>query len=174
MRRLFLMFLLAVLPAIVLAGPLEPGQNAPAFKLQDQAGHWRSPADYRGGWLVVYFYPKDFTPGCTAEVCSFRDDITRLRKAGAKVIGISLDDADSHAKFAEKYHVPFPLLADAHHEASMAYGVLAASGDERYARRATFLIDPQGRIARIYRNVVPEINSRQVLADLALLEKGAS
>lgn len=176
MRRLFLMFglvLLAGLPAAALAGALEPGQHAPAFKLQDQNGHWRSPADYRGSWLVVYFYPKDFTPGCTTEVCSFRDDITRLRQAGAKVIGISLDDVDSHARFAEKYHVPFPLLADMHHEASIAYGVLAASGDDRYARRTTFLIDPQGRIARIYRNVVPEINSRQVLADLAALKKGA-
>lgn len=176
MRRLFLMLslaMLAVLPAMALAGPLEPGQNAPAFRLQDQNGHWRSPADFHGHWLVMYFYPKDFTPGCTTEVCTFRDDIARLRKAGAMVIGISLDDVDSHAKFAAKYHVPFPLLADTGHAASTEYGVLTASGDAQYAKRTTFLIDPRGHIARIYRNVDPENNSSQVLHDLAALKKGA-
>ena len=105
-------------PAVRLVAPAfaatpQAGETAPAFRLQDQNGHWRTPADFHGHWLVMYFYPKDFTPGCTTEVCTFRDDIAKLRKAGADVVGVSLDDVKSHAEFAEKYHVPFPLLADA-------------------------------------------------------------
>ena len=146
------------------------GSTAPAFRLQDQNGHWRRPADYHGHWLVMYFYPKDFTPGCTTEVCSFRDDVAKLRRAGAEVIGVSLDNVASHAKFAEKYHVPFPLLADSKHSAAMAYGVLSDASGVHYARRTTFLIDPKGQIAKVYDDVDPEQNSAQVLADLATLK----
>lgn len=150
------------------------GQAAPAFRLQDQNGHWHAPADFRGHWLVLYFYPKDFTPGCTTEVCTFRDDIAKLRRAGAQVVGVSLDDVSSHAKFASKYHVPFPLLSDADHQAATAYGVLGSMVGIHYARRTTFLIDPQGRIAKVYRDVDPKANSSQVLQDLATLKKAAS
>lgn len=150
------------------------GQVAPSFHLQDQNGHWHAPADFHGQWLVLYFYPKDFTPGCTTEVCTFRDDLVRLRRAGAVVVGISLDDVKSHARFAAKYHVPFPLLSDADHVAARAYGVLGSMIGFHYARRTTFLIDSQGRIAKIYRDVDPKANSGQVLSDLVALKKVAS
>jgi Peroxiredoxin len=170
MRRLSLLMLLvllcaAVAPAFADSAMPQPGQMAPAFRLQDQNGHRHSPADYRGHWLVMYFYPKDFTPGCTTEVCTFRDDITKLRMAGAHVIGISLDDVKSHARFAAKYHVPFPLLADSSHKVAAEYGVLTSMGDAHYARRTTFLVSPDGRIAKVYVDVDPKKNSSEVLAE---------
>lgn len=151
-------------------GNPQVGQAAPAFRLQDQNGHWHAPADFRGHWLVLYFYPKDFTPGCTTEVCTFRDDIAKLRQAGADVVGVSLDDVKSHAEFAAKYHVPFPLLSDADQQTATEYGVLTSMMGKHYAKRTTFLIDPQGRIAKIYRDVDPEKNSAQVLDDLSRLK----
>lgn len=180
MRRLMLLFALALLCGLPgmsaraddVAGP-QVGQVAPAFRLQDQNGHWRSPADYRGQWLVLYFYPKDFTPGCTTEVCTFRDDLAKLRQAGAVVVGVSLDDVKSHAAFAAKYHVPFPLLADADRKVATTYSVLASMVGMHYARRTTFLIDPEGKIAKIYAKVDPQANSAQVLADLATFKKAA-
>jgi len=150
------------------------GAPAPAFKLQDQKGAWHQLGDYKGKWLVVYFYPKDFTPGCTTEVCTFRDDVVALHKAGAEVVGVSLDDVKSHAEFAEKYHVPFPLLSDANQEAAKAYGVLSAVPGMVYARRDTYLIDPEGKVAKHYPKVDPKENSKQVLADLAALQKAKS
>ena len=170
MRRLaclLVLTLLCALAAPAFAGGPQVGDTAPAFHLQDQNGHWLQPSDFHGQWLVLYFYPKDFTPGCTTEVCTFRDDIAKLRKAGAKVVGISLDDVKSHAEFASKYHVPFPLLSDADTTVAAAYGVLASRGGSHYARRTTFLIDPQGKVAKVYEDVDPEKNSAQVLADLA-------
>jgi peroxiredoxin Q/BCP len=151
------------------AGP-QVGQEAPAFHLQDQNGKWVTPADFHGHYLVMYFYPKDFTGGCTTEVCTFRDDIAKLRKAGAGVVGVSLDGVKSHAEFAAKYHVPFPLLADSDRSVATTYGVLTFDGGVHYAKRTTFLIDPQGRIAKIYIDVDPEKNSGQVLTDLAALK----
>lgn len=148
----------------------EAGQPAPAFRLQDQNGHWHTPSDHPGRWLVLYFYPKDFTPGCTTEVCTFRDDVLKLRKAGADVVGVSLDDVKSHADFAKKYHVPFPLLSDADRTVATEYGVLTSTMGMHYAKRTTFLIDPKGNIAKVYRDVDPQKNSAQVLADLAALK----
>lgn len=116
------------------AGP-GVGQAAPDFHLQDQKGDWHKLVDEHGKWLVLYFYPKDFTPGCTTEVCTFRDDIVALRKAGADVLGVSLDDVKSHAEFAEKYHVPFRLLSDADANVAKAYGVYTERGPMKYARR---------------------------------------
>jgi peroxiredoxin Q/BCP len=180
MRRLSLLLMLTLL--LGLAAPAfadEPsalpqvGQPAPDFRLQDQNGKWQTPAEHHGHWLVMYFYPKDFTPGCTTEVCTFRDDIAKLRQAGADVVGVSLDDVKSHAEFAAKYHVPFPLLSDADSTTAQAYGVLTSKGGFKYARRTTFLIDPQGKIAKVYQDVDPEKNSAQVLADLNTL-KGRS
>jgi peroxiredoxin Q/BCP len=173
MHRLACLLILALscawgVPA--LAATPQVGAAAPTFRLQDQNGHWRNPADYHGHWLVLYFYPKDFTPGCTTEVCTFRDDIAKLRTAGADVVGVSLDDVKSHADFAAKYHVPFPLLSDARHTAAIAYGVLTSYKGQHYAKRTTFLIDPQGRIAKVYVDVDPEKNSAQVMHDLAALK----
>lgn len=179
MRRLPLLFVLALLcglfAAAVLAADTMPkvGTTAPAFRLQDQDGHWRSPADYHGHWLVLYFYPKDFTPGCTTEVCTFRDDIAKLRQAGASVVGVSLDDMKSHADFAAKYHVPFPLLADADRKVATEYGVLGSMMGKHYAKRTTFLVDPQGRVAKVHADVDPKANSGQVLTDLATLKQEA-
>jgi peroxiredoxin Q/BCP len=135
------------------AGP-GVGQAAPDFHLQDQKGDWHKLADEHGKWLVLYFYPKDFTPGCTTEVCTFRDDIVALRKAGADVLGVSLDEVKSHAEFAEKYHVPFRLLSDADANVAKAYGVYTERGPMKYARRETFLIDPQGKVASATRTSI--------------------
>ena len=151
------------------------GSAAPTFKLQDQKGDWHSLDQYRGKWVVLYFYPKDDTPGCTTEVCTFRDDVLKLHKAGADVLGVSLDDVKSHAAFAEKYHVPFPLLSDNAQATAKAYGVLTYSEKMKlsYAKRETFLIDPAGKVAKHYVDVDPKENSGQVLTDLAALKKGA-
>jgi peroxiredoxin Q/BCP len=182
MRRLLTLLatigLLGTLAASALAGTgpqgdPKVGQPAPAFRLQDQNGHWRAPADYRGHWLVLYFYPKDFTPGCTTEVCTFRDDVAKLRQAGANVVGVSLDDVKSHAEFAAKYHVPFPLLADGSRHVAVSYGVLTSAVGFHFARRTTFLIAPDGKIAKIYREVDPKENAAQVLSDLNALKKAA-
>lgn len=173
MRRwscLLVLSLFCALAAPAFAAGPPVGQVAPSFHLQDQNSHWRSPSDFHGHWLVLYFYPKDFTPGCTTEVCAFRDDITKLRKAGANVVGISLDDVKSHADFAAKYHVPFPLLADVDHKVATAYGVLTTYKGQHYAKRTTFLIDPQGKIAKVYVDVDPEKNSAQVMTDLVALK----
>ena len=134
---------------------------------------WRSLDDYAGKWLVIYFYPKDGTPGCTKQVCAFRDDIAKLRAAGAEVVGVSLDDIGSHKAFAAEHKVPFPLLADVDKAMATAYGVLGSRLGIQYARRDTFLIDPQGRIAKHYRDVDPVQNVTQVVQDLALLSAPA-
>ena len=178
MRRLSFLLLLSLLLGLLAPvyadepAPSMPqaGQAAPDFHLQDQNGKWHAPADHKGHWVVLYFYPKDFTPGCTTEVCAFRDDVAKLRQQGADVLGVSLDDVKSHADFAAKYHVPFPLLSDADSTTARAYGVLASKMGFKYARRTTFLIDPQGKIAKVYPDVDPEKNSAQVLSDLAALK----
>ena len=181
MKRLLmsvLLFLFAFTPAAFAAdaatseGPVV-GAAAPEYRLQDQKGHWHSLADRKGKWTVLYFYPKDFTPGCTTQVCTFRDDIIALRKAGAEVFGVSLDDVKSHAEFAEKYHVPFALLSDADQSVAKAYGVLTSRLGMSYARRETFLIDPAGLVAKRYKDVDPKENSAQVQADLARLKAGS-
>ncbi len=147
-------------------GPLE-GAPAPAFRLQDQAGAWHQLADYRGKWLVVYFYPKDDTPGCTTEACSLRDNIFAFRKLGATVLGVSVDDVASHKEFAEKHSLPFTLLADSSKQMARSYGVLTKMmGLIEYAQRDTFLIDPQGRIAKHWVKVDPNDHSEIVLREL--------
>jgi thioredoxin-dependent peroxiredoxin len=173
MRRLACLLALTLLCGLiapVFADSPRVGQVAPTYRLQDQNGHWHTPADFRGHWLVMYFYPKDFTPGCTTEVCTFRDDIAKLRKAGADVVGVSLDNVKSHADFAAKYHVPFPLLSDADGAVATTYGVMASAMGMHYAKRTTFLIDPQGKIAKVYVDVDPEKNSAQVMSDLTALK----
>lgn len=163
-----LLWTVALAAAAPAEGP-EAGAAAPDFELQDQHGRVHRLQDYRGDWLVLYFYPKAFTPGCTDQVCAFRDDIVALRKAGAKVVGVSLDDVASQAEFADKYQVPFPLLSDASKETALRYGVLAwREGRGDYTRRETFLIDAHGKVVRRYRDVDPQANVGQVLADLDL------
>ena len=151
------------------AAPLAVGDPAPAFTLPDQDGETRSLADYRADWVVLYFYPKDDTPGCTTEACSFRDNINRLIAQDTVVLGVSMDDVESHAAFAAKYELPFPLLADPEGEVVARYGALSDFLVVKFAKRQTFIIDPDGRIARIYRKVDPDEHVRDVLDDLKAL-----
>jgi len=155
------------------AGPAV-GTPAPAFELPDQNGKSVSLADHRGQWVVLYFYPKDNTPGCTTQACEFRDNIFAFRDAEATILGISVDDVASHSKFAEEHSLPFPILADAEKTVAKRYGVLyKAMGTMELARRETFLIDPQGRIAKHYTAVNPKGHSQLVLADIKALSAKA-
>lgn len=142
------------------------GAPAPAFKLQDQNNKWHELADYRGSWVVLFFYPKADTPGCTTEACQFRDNIFAFEEAGASVMGISLDDVKSQKDFADKYSLPFPLLSDAASTVADAYGVLGSFGTMTVAKRHTFLIAPDGSVAKHYSKVNPSTHSKEVLADL--------
>lgn len=168
----FLLFALFVLCGIAWAqNSVGEGQIAPAFKLQDQHGKWHELSQYQGQWVVLYFYPKDDTPGCTQEACAFRDDVIKLHQAGAQVLGVSLDDVKSHAMFAEKYHLPFPILSDNTQQMAKTYGVLTSKLGFTYARRETFLIDPSGILVKHYKDVDPKENSAQVLSDIAKLQQ---
>lgn len=158
----------------VQADDLAIGSPAPKFTLRDQASKPHTLADYRGHWVVLYFYPKDDTPGCTTEACNFRDDLPALRALNVQILGVSLDDTRSHAQFAEKYRLPFPLLADSEGDVTRAYGALWSIGPLRFSKRHTFVIDPDGQIARIYRDVKPTEHSRELQRDLKAMQKGLS
>lgn len=165
-----LFLLLAFMPLGVLADEQSfEGRQAPEFRLQDQNSKWHSLEDYRGQWVVLYFYPKDDTPGCTTEACNFRDDIYRYKAKGVAVLGVSLDDVESHREFAEKYELPFPLLADVEQQVAEQYGVLTTLGSLKFAKRETFLVNPDGVIAKHYSKVNPDEHAKQVLADLETL-----
>jgi peroxiredoxin Q/BCP len=147
------------------------GQAAPDFRLQDQNGAWHSLEQYRGQWVALYFYPKDDTPGCTKEACAFRDNIFAFDKLNAVVIGISLDDVASHAEFAEKYSLPFPILADSDKEAANAYGVIMKIASMELAKRESFLIGPDGNVVKHYGKVNPTSHTEEVLNDLRRLKE---
>ncbi|MEJ2172885.1 MAG: peroxiredoxin [Woeseiaceae bacterium] len=149
---------------------IEIGQRAPEFELSDQIGQLHSLEDYRDQWVVLYFYPKDQTPGCTTEACEFRDNIFAFKQANAQILGVSFDDAESHQKFAERYNLPFPLLADVEGKAAEAYGVQTKMFGMRFAKRETFLIDPAGVVAKHYKDVDPDGHSLEVLGDLRALD----
>lgn len=157
-------------PLMARAEALAPGMPAPEFELLDQYGERQSLAAHRGKWIVLYFYPKNDTPGCTKEACSFRDDIFALRALGVQVLGVSLDSPESHARFAEKHGLPFPLLADEDASVARAYDALFSLGFVKWAKRHTFIIDPQGKLAKIYRDVEPATHSDQVIADVKALQ----
>ncbi len=163
------LIILPIMPAR--AADLVEGQEAPEFALLDQTGTEHRLTDYRGQWVVLYFYPKDDTPGCTREACQFRDDILRLKAMGAVVLGVSLDDRYSHQKFAQKYSLPFALLSDTGGKVAEQYGSITGFGPIRFAKRHTFLIDPSGKLARVYRKVDPDTHSDQVIDDLAALQR---
>ncbi len=154
------------------SGQFSVGQPAPEFELPDQTGQLHSLEDYRDQWVVLYFYPKDETPGCTTEACEFRDNIFAFKKINAQILGVSLDDVESHQKFAENHNLPFPLLADTEGQAADAYGVKTRMLGIKVAKRQTFLIRPDGTLAKHYEKVDPDKHSKQVLADLKAL--GAS
>ncbi len=150
-------------------------QSAPEFSLPDQGGHLHSLADFLGQWVVLYFYPKDDTPGCTKEACSFRDGFARFQREGIVVLGVSVDTVKKHAKFAEKYELPFLLLADENKTVVEQYGVWAKKkfmGREYMGiLRTTFLIDREGKIRKIYENVKPEDHAEEVLNQVRTLVK---
>ena len=146
------------------------GEKAPDFMLPDQDGVAHSLSSYQGRWVLLYFYPKDDTPGCTIEACTIRDQFKDFNTIGAVVLGVSTDSVQSHKKFATAYELPFTLLADEHKEVVGAYGVF---GEKKFmgktymgASRASFLIDPSGKIAKVYEKVKPEKHASEVLADL--------
>lgn len=178
MKWLILFGLLAslalLLGQVARAGELpKVGEAAPDFELPDQNGVGHTLKEFAGKWLVLYFYPKDDTPGCTQEACAFRDDLHKLTALGAQVVGISVDDSRSHADFAKKYHLPFPLLADKSTAVAARYGALMNLGFFKIAKRYTFLIDPQGRIAKVYEKVETSRHSTEIIEDLkVLIEKG--
>ena len=149
---------------------IEAGLQAPEFNLMDETGVIRRLADYRGKAVVLYFYPKDDTPGCTKEACDFRDSISAYRQAGVEVLGISPDSAKSHTKFKEKFSLPFSLLADEEHHVAEAYGVW---GRKKFMGReydgvfrTTFLIGADGTLVKVFENVKPEGHAAEVLAAL--------
>ena len=166
---------LTLLAAAAIAAPataadaIAVGQPAPEFELPDQDDQLHSLEDYRDSWVVLYFYPKDETPGCTTEACEFRDNIFAYRELNAQILGVSLDDVDSHKSFAENHNLPFPLLADSEGAAAEAYGVKTKFAGMTVAKRQTFIIDPDGNLAKHYAKVNPETHSAEVLADLAVL-----
>lgn len=148
--------------------PLKAGVKAPEFELRDGEGQVHRLSDYLGRTIVVYFYPRDDTPGCTREACSFRDAYDDFAEAGIEILGISPDSELSHYKFMEKYELPFPLLSDSDHKVSQAYGVWGvkhAMGREYEGIfRTTFIIGPDGIIKRVFENVKPAEHSQEVLA----------
>lgn len=154
---------------------IKVGAKAPAINLPDQDGKQHKLSDYLGQWVLVYFYPKDDTSGCTTEACALRDNLPKFGKLKAKVFGISTDSVASHKKFADKYKLPFTLLADEDKVTVNKYGVWAEKS--MYGRkyfgtlRNSYLIDPKGNIAKIYEKVKPALHADEVLADLKLLQK---
>ncbi len=150
------------------------GQPAPSFTLPDQAGEVKRLSDYQGKWVVLYFYPKDDTPGCTTEACNFRDDIMQIRALGAEVLGVSTDSTRRHEKFATKHKLPYPLLADTEGKVAASYGAIGHFALIKLAKRHSFIIDPQGVLVKIYRDVKPARHSDEIIADLKALLAEAS
>ncbi len=155
--------------------PLAAGNKAPEFTLMNESGQEFRLSDYIGKTVLLYFYPKDDTPGCTKEACNFRDDYSEYDKAGVTILGISPDTSKSHATFKAKYELPFTLLADPDHQIASAYGVW---GRKKYMGReydgilrTTFLIGPDSRIIKVFENVKPAEHSAEVLAELKTLPK---
>ena len=147
------------------------GKAAPDFRLQDQNKTWHTLKEYQGKWLVLYFYPQDDTPGCTEEARQFKDLYPTYQRRNITVLGVSLNDVDSHKSFADKLGLPFPLLADSKHDLARVFKVLRGFGMLSMARRETFLIDPQGVIVYHYASVNTQSHAAQVLKDIEVLSQ---
>jgi peroxiredoxin Q/BCP len=150
--------------------PISAGNTAPEFELPDETGSLRKLSDYRGKNVVLYFYPKDDTPGCTTEACNFRDDYSQYQQAGVVILGVSPDKPARHTKFITKYQLPFTLLSDVEHKVCELYGVW---GRKKFMGReydgvfrTTFLIDASGQIVHVFENVSPANHSKEVLGVL--------
>ena len=142
------------------------GEPAPGFELADQYGETHALEDFRGKWLVVFFYPRADTPGCTTEACNFRDNIYAIRGAGAEVVGISVDSVEDQKKFSDKYKLPFTILSDTGGKTCGDYGVLTSFGDMEVANRESFIVNPDGIVVKHYERVNPETHTQDVIADL--------
>ena len=152
------------------ASPPAVGSLAPEFTLTSQEGAPVSLKDYRGKWAVLYFYPRDFTSGCTVEAHNFQRDLAQYQQKGVTILGVSVDSADSHKQFCNKEGLNFKLLADTDHKVSDAYGSLTNMGVVKFAARHTFIISPDGKVAKVYTDVSPSKHSEEVLAALTELQ----
>ncbi len=172
MKKLLILSALVIALALPLAaGDLpQAGAPAPDFSLVSDQGKEASLKDFRGKWVVLYFYPKDFTSGCTLEAKNFQRDLAKYEEAGAVILGVSVDSADSHKEFCTKEGLSFRLLSDPDARVSAAYGSLIDYQGTKLSARNTFLIDPAGKIARVYEKVKPAGHSEEVLAALAELK----
>ena len=164
--------LVVLVPRLLSHSPApSEGSNAPDFTLPSQEGSAVSLKDYRGKWVVLYFYPKDQTPGCSREAHNFQLDQPKYAERNAVVLGVSLDGVDSHKKFCAKEGLNFKLLADTEHNVTDSYGSLTNFGLVKFAARHTFLIDPTGKVAKVYTSVDPLKHSGEVLSELDQLQK---
>ncbi|MFZ0774129.1 MAG: peroxiredoxin [Candidatus Sulfotelmatobacter sp.] len=172
LQVVFLTLVLAVLSAIAAdqPQPLTTGSQAPAFSLSNQEGAQVSLDQFKGKWVVLYFYPKDFTSGCTIEAHNFQRDIDKYTEKNAVIVGVSVDNVDSHKSFCTKEGLNFKLLADPTHAVVEKYGSIMEYNGMTLAARNTFLIDPTGVIRKVYLKVSPQGHSEEVLADLQQLQ----
>lgn len=168
MKTLFIT--LVLLASTSFANNQWEGKAAPGFDLPDQHGKFHTLEEYKNKWLVLYFYPKDDTPGCTTEAKNFTTSHKAIEALGAVVVGASLDDIDSHKAFAEKYNIPFTLLADKDEVMATSYGVVKNIPLMHYAKRQTFIINPKGIIAKFYEDVNASVHSAEVIEDLKKLQ----
>ncbi len=168
-KALLMSTLLSWIPSAQAA--IELGQQAPNFALIDQHNAVHTLSDYQGQWVVLYFYPKDDTPGCTTEACSFRDAINHIIAKRAIVFGISLDDIESHQQFSKKNKLPFSILSDPNGKVAKQYDSLSDFWLIKFAKRNSFIINPTGDIVKIYKGVDPQTHIKEVLRDLSILQK---
>lgn len=169
-KPLFLLVLIFISSSSVLAN-LEVGDKAPNFILNDQNNEAHQLSDYEGRWVILYFYPKDDTPGCTTQACDFRDAVKRIIASRSVVFGLSLDSVESHKRFSDKNNLPFSLLSDEEGVAAKSYDSLNNFMGYKSAKRNTFIINPQGFLSKVYLSVDPKTHSQMVLNDLSLLQK---
>ena len=173
MTRLFKQFIFVALllpMSYAQLAQIKVGSKAPNFTLSDQNSIQHQLSDYEGSWVILYFYPKDDTPGCTTQACDFRDAVKRIIASKSNVFGVSLDSVESHKRFADKNNLPFSLLSDESGEVSEAYDSLNNFMSFKSAKRNTFIIDPDGKVAKIYLSVKPSTHSQMVLNDLNQLQ----
>ena len=169
-KPIFLLVFLLITPSTVLAN-LEVGDKAPNFILNDQNNEAHQLSDYEGRWVILYFYPKDDTPGCTTQACDFRDAVKRIIASRSVVFGLSLDSVESHKRFSDKNNLPFSLLSDEEGVVAKSYDSLNNFMGYKSAKRNTFIINPEGLLSKIYLSVDPKTHSQMVLNDLSLLQK---
>jgi peroxiredoxin Q/BCP len=177
MSKYVFLFALLIVTAVA-AKPVVPvtevpvaGTAAPTFKLVTNEGKEASLADFKGQWVVLYFYPKDFTSGCTLEAHNFQRDLAKYEQAKVVILGVSVDTAESHKDFCAKEGLNFKLLSDADAKVSEQYGSVMEYNGMKLSARNTFIIDPQGKIAKVFVKVNPAVHSEEVLAALATLQK---